>query len=191
MNNRATNKATKGTASGAANCAARNPATRDILVAGVGNIFLGDDAFGVEVVQRLARRSLPENVQVGDFGIRSYDLAYALMEPWELVILVDAVPLGDEPGTVYTIEPELPQSTDLLDESAFDAHTMNPVSVLQLVAKLGGKVGRMILVGCEPASTDTEENFQVGLSDPVQAAVDEAIRTIEELIARSTKSTAA
>ena len=79
-----------------------------ILVAGVGNIFLGDDAFGVEVVQRLADRAMPPNVRVVDFGIRSYDLAYALMDPWELVILVDAVPGGDEPGTVYLIEPDLP-----------------------------------------------------------------------------------
>ena len=111
-----------------------------VLVAGVGNIFLGDDAFGVEVVQRLASRALPEHVSVVDFGIRSYDLAYALMEPWELVILVDAVSRGEEPGTVYLIEPELPQPGESPDESAFDAHSMNPVSVLQLVEQTGRQV---------------------------------------------------
>jgi hydrogenase maturation protease len=162
-----------------------------VLVAGVGNIFLGDDAFGVEVVQRLARLALPEYVRVVDFGIRSYDLAYALMEPWELVILVDAVAQGDEPGTVYVIEPELPLAGELPAEIGFDAHSMNPVSVLQMVSKLGGTVSRMLVVGCEPASVDADECGEIGLSKPVQAAVDEAIRTIEELIARIGKTTAA
>jgi hydrogenase maturation protease len=162
-----------------------------ILVAGVGNIFLGDDAFGVEVAQRLARRALPEYVRVVDFGIRSYDLAYALMEPWELVILVDAVSRGDEPGTVYVIEPELPLPGELPAELGFDAHSMNPVSVLQLVSKLGGTVSRILVVGCEPTSVDADEGGLIGISKPVQAAVDEAIHMIEELIARMDKTTAA
>jgi hydrogenase maturation protease len=166
-------------------------ATGNILVAGVGNIFLGDDAFGVEVVQHLARRTLPENVRVVDFGIRSYDLTYALMEPWELVILVDAVPRGGEPGTLYTIEPQLAQSSEPPAESGFDAHSMNPVSVLQLVHNLGGKIGPMLVVGCEPATVDADEGGQMGLSDPVQSAVDEAICMIEELIAGTRKTTAA
>jgi hydrogenase maturation protease len=162
-----------------------------VLVAGVGNIFLGDDAFGVEVVQRLAGHRLPDNVQVADYGIRSYDLAYALMEPWELVILVDAVARGDAPGTVYTIEPELPQDGESSVESGFDAHSMNPESVLRLVGKLGGKAGRILVVGCEPASVEAEESGQIGLSEPVQAAVDEAIRMIEELLAVNSKNIAA
>jgi hydrogenase maturation protease len=162
-----------------------------ILVAGVGNIFLGDDAFGVEVVQRLAGRILPANVRVIDFGIRSYDLAYALMDPWELVILVDALPRGDQPGTVFLIEPTLPQSNEPPAEFAFDAHSMNPVSVLQLVTNLGGKVGRMLVVGCEPATVDANDDDQIGLSEPVHAAVDEAIHVIEELISEVCKSTAA
>ena len=162
-----------------------------ILVAGVGNIFLGDDAFGVEVVQRLAKRALPPGVRVMDFGIRSYDLAYALMNPWELVILVDAVSRGDEPGTVYAIEPELPAAGESPVGFGFDAHTMNPVSVLQLVSNLGGKRGRMLVVGCEPSSVDADEGGQFGLSEPVKAAVDEAIRMIEELISNTRKKSAA
>jgi hydrogenase maturation protease len=162
-----------------------------ILVAGVGNIFLGDDAFGVEVVQRLAERSLPAHVRVVDFGIRSYDLAYALMEPWELVILVDAVPCGDHPGTVYLIEPQSSPEDSHPTDSGFDAHTMNPVSVLQLVSKLGGKVGRLMIVGCEPSTVEADEGGQIGLSQPVSAAIDEAIRMIEELIADCSKTTAA
>ena len=161
-----------------------------ILVAGVGNIFLVDDAFGVEVAQRLSKRTMPENVSVVDFGIRSYDLAYAMMEPWELVILVDAVSRGELPGTVYVIEPELPQTNDSPTEFSFDAHSMNPVSVFELVGKLGGKFARTLVVGCEPANINADENGQSGLSESVQGAINEAIRVIEELIAEIGKSTA-
>src|SRR5438128_1754175 len=83
------------------------PDRRAVLVAGVGNIFLGDDAFGVEVAQRLARRPLPAGVRVVDFGIRGLDLAYALLDPYEAVILVDAMPRGEQPGTLYVLEPDL------------------------------------------------------------------------------------
>lgn len=159
-----------------------------VLVAGVGNIFLGDDAFGVEVVQRLAQRELPAHVRVIDFGIRSYDLAYALMEPWELTILVDAVARGEAPGTLCTIEPELPPA----EAPAFnvDAHSMDPVSVLQLVSALGGKVGRMLVIGCEPEKIDMDESGTTGLSTPVLAAVEEAIPLIEKLIRDSATAAA-
>lgn len=160
-----------------------------ILIAGVGNIFLGDDAFGVKVAQELANRKLPDNVVIKDFGIRSYDLAYALMESWDLVILVDAVPFGGEPGTVYTIEPELPDGADI--PSTLDAHSMNPVSVLQLVRALGGQVGRMLVVGCEPQNVEEPLNGETGLSAPVRAAVEEAILAIEQLVARNNKVIAA
>lgn len=151
-----------------------------VLVAGIGNIFLGDDAFGVEVVNRLAQRSLPGNVCVADFGIRSFDLAYALMENWELVILVDALPRGGEPGTLYTLVPELPASGEVPPD--LDAHTMNPVAVLQMVSALGGQVGRMLVVGCEPATVEPDAEGDMGLSTAVAAAVDEAVRMVEELI---------
>ena len=160
-----------------------------ILVAGIGNIFLGDDAFGVEVVNRLMQRSLPGNVCVVDFGIRSFDLAYALMEEWELVILVDALPRGGEPGTLYTLELELPAGDAAL--ASMDAHTMNPVAVLQLVKALGGEVGRMLLVGCEPASVEPDAEGNMDLSEPVAAALDEAVRTIEGLLAQAHSRVAA
>src|SRR5271166_763739 len=115
------------------------PMSGKVLVAGIGNIFLGDDAFGVEVINRLAQRPLPGDVCIVDFGIRSFDLAYALMEDWELVILVDALPRGGEPGTLYTLEPELPNGEEVTPD--LDAHTMNPGAVLQLVSALGGQVG--------------------------------------------------
>lgn len=159
-----------------------------ILVACIGNIFLGDDAFGVEMAKRLARHSLPEGVTVIDFGIRSYDLAYALMRDWELVILVDALPQGGHPGTLYVLEPELGDAAGL----SFDAHTMNPASVLQLVQALGGNVGRVLVVGCEPQSIEPNADGSIGLSPAVSHALDEAVHMIDELIIRSTsRATAA
>ena len=159
-----------------------------ILVAGIGNIFLGDDAFGVEVVQQLTSRCLPQKVQLVDFGIRSYDLAYALMDEWDLVILVDAVPRGGQPGTIYTIEAELPETAGAV---APDAHSMNPVSVLQLVQALGGNPGRLLVVGCEPSNLGADEDGGFGLSPPVQEAVSQAIQVIEELVAGNQESAAA
>lgn len=159
-----------------------------ILVGGIGNIFLGDDAFGVEVVQQLSSRGLPQDVQLVDFGIRSYDLAYALMEEWDLVILVDAVPRGGQPGTVYTIEAELPENGQ---SAASDAHSMNPVSVLQLVRALGGNPGRILIVGCEPSTIQSEENGGFGLSPPVEKAVHQAVHVIEELIGQRKPSAVA
>jgi len=161
----------------------------EVLVAGIGNIFLGDDAFGVEVIQRLSGKPQPAGVVVKDFGIRSYDLAFALMEGWELAILVDALPLGGEPGTVYTLEPELPQNDT---PEPPDAHSLNPVAVLQLARAMGATAGRVLVVGCEPANVDADEQGNMGLSEPVAAAIDEAIKAIEGLIMRvRSQSTAA
>lgn len=155
-----------------------------VLVAGIGNIFLGDDAFGVEVVRRMQKRTMPAFVEVKDFGIRSYDLAYTLMDDWNLIILVDALPRGGTPGTIYTFEPELPTANA---GTEIDAHTMNPVSVLQLVNALGGKIARLLVVGCEPESVEPSQDGNFGLSDPVSKAVDRAIDVIENLVARATR----
>jgi hydrogenase maturation protease len=154
-----------------------------ILVACVGNIFMGDDAFGVEVAKRLRARALPDDVVVADFGIRGYDLAYALMEEWSLVILVDALPRGGAPGTVYTLEPEPPVQAN--NPSGPDAHSMNPDSVLQLVYALGGRPGRILVVGCEPECVEPDSEGKIGLSLPVDAGANEAVEIIEELINRA------
>jgi hydrogenase maturation protease len=159
-----------------------------ILIAGIGNIFLGDDAFGVEVVQRLTERTWPEHIQVVDFGIRGFDLTMALLEDLDLVILVDAASRGGAPGTLYVIEPE-PNAKDESPsgEVILDPHSLDPVKVLRLANTMGGRPGRVLVVGCEPEILGSDEDWDVtpGLSEPVQQAVGEAVILIESLIGES------
>ena len=158
-----------------------------ILVAGIGNIFLGDDAFGCEVAKRLFERKLPENVRVVDYGIRGFDLAYALMDGYDVTIFIDAAPRGDAPGTIYVIEPDLDEF-DKLDAqtTAVDTHNMNPLKVLAMVKSLGGEFKKIYLVGCEPFYTGEEDIGFMGLSEPVEAAVDKAVEVVESLVAKIT-----
>jgi hydrogenase maturation protease len=163
-----------------------------ILVAGIGNIFLGDDGFGCEVVRRLAGHELPENVEVRDFGIRGMDLAYALMDPYEVVVFVDAVPRGEEPGTVYLIEAEVPEE----GEVALDTHGMDPVKVIRLARVLGAEIPRTLVVGCEPQNIPgrrggsqthplqphPHDDMLMELSKPVQRAVDKAVKLVESIV---------
>jgi hydrogenase maturation protease len=149
-----------------------------VLVAGIGNIFLGDDAFGVEVVRRLAARSLPDGVQVVDFGIRGFDLAHALMATDSTAVLVDATQRGGEPGTLYLIEAD---ATGGDEPASVETHAMDPATVLRLVHALGGTPPR-VLVGCEPAAMDLDDAGWMGLSPPVEAAIDEAVRMVESLV---------
>ncbi len=154
-----------------------------ILVACIGNIFLGDDAFGVEVARRLAQRPWPDEVRVVDFGIRGLDLTYALLDGYETAILVDATPRGGTPGTLYVLEPIVSE----MDEEAtpqVEAHSLDPEKVLRLAAVMGGRVERLLLVGCEPAPCADPEEMQMEMSEPVRAAVEEAVPLIESLVAR-------
>ena len=155
-----------------------------ILVAGIGNIFLGDDAFGVEVVRRLAGVQLPESVRVADFGIRGFDLAYALQDGYETTILLDACPHGEAPGTLYVIEPDLKALDDPDDPQAVvEAHAMNPMNVLRMARAMNIKVKNVLLLGCEPETLGGEEG-QMGLSAAVEAAVDHAVKLLESIINR-------
>jgi hydrogenase maturation protease len=153
-----------------------------ILIACIGNIFLGDDGFGVEVARRLAARSLPSDVLIKDFGIRGLDLLYALMDPYELIVLVDACQRGGTPGTVYLIEP------DRIDEAVpvrIEAHGMNPMNALHMVRSMGSDPKRILVVGCEPADFGPEEG-KLGLSEAVHSAIVEAVSLIESLVAAET-----
>ena len=151
------------------------------LVAGVGNVFLGDDAFGVEVVRLLAERPVPAGVEVRDFGIRGVHLAYDLLNGCDLFVLVDAAQRGEAPGTVSVIEVEVPEpDPDVLGSGpVIDAHSLTPDGIFALLGSLGGRPGRSLLVACEPADVSAG----MGLSDPVLRALPHAVRTVEEILA--------
>jgi len=151
-----------------------------ILIAGIGNIFLGDDAFGCEVVKELQRRSWPENVRVEDFGIRGFDLAYAVLDGYDVTIFVDATARGGSPGTLYTIAPDV-KDLEALGGGVLETHSINPLSVLQMVKTMGGSFNEILLVGCEPATFGDEEGV-MGLSNEVQAAVPAAAKLVESLM---------
>jgi hydrogenase maturation protease len=156
--------------------------TGRMLIAGVGNIFLGDDGFGVEVASRLADAGLPSWVRVADYGISGMHLAYDLAEGFETTILVDASPRGERPGTVYVMEVDTGRdhATDA-GFPALDAHGMQPDVVFRMLDLLDADAGRVVLVGCEPASTEPG----MGLSAPVAAAVDEAVRIVHDLVRKA------
>lgn len=156
-----------------------------ILVAGIGNIFLGDDGFGVEVAQQLSRRDLPATVRVADFGIRGLDLVYALQDEYETIILIDVFPHGQTPGTVSVVEPDLSDPGASLGEGNFlEPHAMNPVNVLRMATAMHGKLHRVLLVGCEPATFGGEDG-EMGLSPTVAAAVSEAVKLVENLVKKT------
>ncbi|MBA2581362.1 MAG: hydrogenase maturation protease [Thermoleophilaceae bacterium] len=142
---------------------------------------MGDDGFGVEVARRLRDRELPRGTEVSDFGIRGLDLVYALGENYDAAVFVDAVPRGEEPGTLFVIEPELEAQDEPV---ALDAHGMDPVKVLALAAQLGSVPERILVVGCEPRTrmTGDEEEIVGELSEPVRAAVDEAVVLVESVL---------
>ena len=159
--------------------------TARILVAGIGNIFLSDDAFGVEVAHRLSGRALPDGVRVEDYGIRGMHLAYDLLEGYDALVLVDAVPMGEAPGTLAVIEPEpasmLPSNSEGGALPTVDAHTMSPDIVLATLAHLGGSVDRIVIVGCQPGDLDEG----IGLSPAVEAAISAAVDLCLEVIAEN------
>jgi hydrogenase maturation protease len=180
--------------------------SRRVLIACIGNIFLGDDGFGVEVARRLQNRTTkqyPAGVEVVDFGIRGMDLAYALLDDYDMLVLVDAVPRGGSPGTLYLIEPTLTSRVGVgipasqaecpvwgtgnapALQVALDSHSMDPVKVLAFARTIGARPIRTLLVGCEPTPIGGGEDYaemQMGLSGPVQAAVDKAIKMIDALV---------
>ena len=152
-----------------------------ILIAGVGNVFLGDDGFGVEVVRRLAGRRFPPGVRVADFGIRGFDLACALQEPLDLVLLVDAVRRGSAPGTLYLLEVGGADGGPV----DFQGHGMDPAQVLRNARAMGDVPGKVRVIGCEPESFGDPETRAMGLSPAVEAAVAGAVEMIEAQVAHA------
>ncbi len=145
-----------------------------VLVAGVGNIFLGDDGFGSDVARRLRTEPLPDSVRVVDYGIRGMHLAYDLLDGYDALVLVDALPGGKAPGELTVLE----VGPDDLGEGEFDAHGMNPVAVLASLGTLGGALPRTFVVGCEPLDVGDG----IGLTAPVDQAVEAAVPLIRRLV---------
>jgi hydrogenase maturation protease len=162
------------------------PPTR-VLVAGIGNVFLGDDGWGVALAGRLAARALPPGVDVADFGIRGMDLAYAMQDGYDAVVFLDATPRGEAAGTLYVIEPELDEI-----EMTVDAHGMDPLKVLALARTLGTeRLPRTLVVGCEPQTrmSAKDERIVAELTEPVRASLDRAVTLVEELLTDLTTET--
>jgi hydrogenase maturation protease len=153
-----------------------------ILVAGIGNMFLGDDAFGCEVARRLLNEPLPAGVQAIDYGIRGFDLACDMLAGYHAVILVDATPRGRTPGTLYVLEPDLDGLSAEPCQPIVEGHSLVPASVLRLVKTLGGSLPTLRIVGCEPAAIGSLDEPQGELSPAVAAAVDPARNLIRSLI---------
>jgi hydrogenase maturation protease len=160
-------------------------APRRVLVAGIGNVFLGDDGFGSQLAERLAARALPPGVEVVDYGIRGMDLAYAVGDGWDAVVLLDAAPTGEPPGTLSVIEPDLE-----LVEPAIDAHGMDPVKVLGLARALGDPLPRTLVVACAPESVlrGDSDDVVAELSQPVLAALERGVELVESLLEELTSA---
>src|SRR5262245_787251 len=151
---------------------------RKMLVAGIGNLFLGDDGFGVEVARRLTAVPMPDGVTVADFGIRGIHLAYEILDgAYDDVVLVDACPHGGRPGSIQGFEPLAAEGAPG-GAPAVHVHALDPASVLRVVRRLGGCRSRIVIVGCQPAAVDE----RMELSAPVAAAVDDAVRTVMTLV---------
>ena len=162
-----------------------------VLVAGVGNIFFGDDAFGSELARRLLREEWPSDVRIVDFGIRALDLAYALLDGYHTVILLDALPRRGAPGTVYTLEvtpEEAPAAAVTLD-----AHAMDPMRVLAAAQSMGARWDRLLVVGCEPSpgAADVDGPGALGMSPEVERAVEEAVPVVRRLVCGSISASSA
>jgi len=150
------------------------PKFETVLVAGIGNIFLSDDGFGVEVVKHIAADTVPAGVTVADFGIRGVHLALELLDGYDALVLIDAMPLGEPPGTVITFEPDV----ESIDPTSVDAHSMSPAVVLGLLAGMGGHIPRVVVIGCQPLTIDEG----IGLSEPVAAAVGPAAEAVVRVV---------
>jgi hydrogenase maturation protease len=155
---------------------------RQILVAGIGNAFLGDDGFGGQVARRLEEGDLPDGVSVFDFGTGGLDLAYEVMRGYDALVLIDISRQGEQPGTLYVMEPD-PAEVEggIEDGETINPHAMDPQTVLRFVKTVGGWPGKVVIVACEPTAVG---EMAWGLSDAVQEAVDRAVEVVREQVER-------
>jgi hydrogenase maturation protease len=163
--------------------------TPQFLVAGIGNIFFGDDAFGSEVARRLLRERWSEDVRIADFGIRGMDLMFALIEGYETVVIIDTTPRNGTPGTLYLIEPEVGESAGVQVE----AHAMDLFRVLAAARSMGATWKRLLIVGCEPSPDSLEPDGEgaMGMSAPVTGAIEGAVQMVRRIVCKSNLASSA
>jgi hydrogenase maturation protease len=153
---------------------------KQILVAGVGNAWLQDDAFGGECARRLEARGVPSGVTVMDFGTGGLDLAYELMRGYDALVLLDASRQGGEPGTLYVLEPSMEElAGPIEDGDVINPHGMDPQTVLRFVAAIGGFSGRVVVIGCEPGEVD---EVGVSMTPAIEGAVERALEVVSETL---------
>jgi hydrogenase maturation protease len=153
---------------------------KQILVAGVGNAWLQDDAFGGECARRLEERGVPEGVTVMNFGTGGLDLAYEIMRGYDALVLLDASRRGGEPGTLYVLEPDMEELTGPIEDGdVINPHGMDPQTVLRFVGAIGGFSGRIVVIGCEPGEVD---DVGLGLTPAVEGAVERALALVSETL---------
>jgi hydrogenase maturation protease len=153
---------------------------KQILVAGVGNAWLQDDAFGGECARRLEARGVPSGVTVMDFGTGGLDLAYELMRGYDALVLLDASRQGGEPGTLYVLEPSMEElAGPIEDGDVINPHGMDPQTVLRFVAAIGGFSGRVVVIGCEPGEVD---EVGVSMTPAIEGAIDRALEVVAETL---------
>jgi hydrogenase maturation protease len=151
-----------------------------VMIAGVGNMFMQDDGFGGAVIKKMQHKNFPEGVEIKDFGTGGLKLAYDLMRGYDGLILLDASPRGEKPGTLYVIEPNQDDiNPDLQQGGPIDPHGADPATVLRFVKSIGSWPGKVIIVACEPEAVG---DFEIGLSAPVMAAIDKAIEMVEDIV---------
>jgi hydrogenase maturation protease len=156
-------------------------AEKQILVAAVGNLWKRDDGFGTAVAKRLREAEQPSGVAVADFGTSGLDLAYEVMRGYSALVLIDITRQGGVPGTLYVMEAD-PESVELgiEDGDIIDPHDMDPQTVLRFVKSVSGWPGKVIVIGCEPGEV---EEYGIGLTPEVEAAVETAVRLVGETVA--------
>ncbi len=151
-----------------------------VMIAGVGNMFMKDDGFGGAVIKKMLHKTFPEGVEIKDFGTGGLKLAYDLMKGYDGLILLDASQRGDKPGTLYVIEPEETSvESNLEDGGPIDPHGSDPATILRFVKGIGAWPAKVFIVACEPGVVD---DFEIGLTEPVNAAVDKAVELVDDIL---------
>ena len=153
-----------------------------ILVAGIGNIFLGDDGFGSEVIRRVPEHVEAPGVRIVDYGIRGVHLAYDLLDGCDALVLVDAIPGRGAPGTLHVFAADHERLTAA---SGLDGHAMDPQAVFATLTALGGTPPDTVVIGCEAASVDEGIGLSAAVEAAVPGAVQAVIDTVADLSARS------